>query len=53
MGGGVSFREALRARLDIIRPSRAQVSDFLVQRPPVLTPGVEYALALAPPPRLA
>ena len=44
MGGGVSFREALRARLDIIRPSRRQVRDFLVQRPPVLTPGVRSPL---------
>lgn len=40
MEGGVSFREALVARLNIIKPTKHQVDSFLIQNPPALTPGV-------------
>jgi len=42
MDGGVSFRDALVARLNIIKPSAQQVESFLQQNPPALTPGVKY-----------
>lgn len=41
MGGSVGFREALRQRLDIIRPSRQLVESLLLKNPPQLTPGVD------------
>jgi phosphoserine phosphatase len=41
MGGGVSFREALRQRLEIIKPSRSLVQSLLQENPPRLTPGVK------------
>jgi len=42
MDGGVSFRDALLARLNIIKPSAQQVESFLQQNPPAVTPGVKY-----------
>lgn len=41
MGGNVSFREALRERLNIVKPSRQNVSDFISQHPPQFTPGIK------------
>ncbi|KAI4335909.1 hypothetical protein L6164_014505 [Bauhinia variegata] len=41
MGGSVPFEEALAARLSLFRPSLSQVQNFLVQRPPRLSPGIE------------
>ena len=47
MGGGVTFQEALKARLDLIQPSRQQVADCLAEHPAPLTPGVaEFIAAL-------
>ena len=39
MGGTVLFEDALQARLDLMRPSRATVAAFLAAHPPRLTPG--------------
>lgn len=41
MAGSMSFREALTARLDIIRPQMSQIRDFVRSRPPRLTPGIK------------
>lgn len=40
MGGGISFREALNARLSIIKPSRQNVSDYINAHPPQFSPGI-------------
>ena len=40
MGGSVLFQDALKARLDLIRPSRQLVADCLKAHPPRLTPGI-------------
>lgn len=40
MGGNVLFQDALRARLDLIRPSRQLVESCLIAHPPMLTPGI-------------
>jgi len=47
MGGGLPFREALRRRLDIMRPGARDVAAFLRERPPAreLTPGVAALVA--------
>jgi len=41
MQGGMSYRAALRARLDIIQPTHGDVTRFVAQNPPRLTPGIE------------
>ncbi len=44
MGGSVTFQEALRARLDLFRPSLKQVTEFVrleMNPEKTLTPGVE------------
>ncbi|GAU48308.1 hypothetical protein TSUD_324890 [Trifolium subterraneum] len=41
MGVSVPFEEALAARLSLFNPSLAQVQNFLQQRPPRLSPGIE------------
>lgn len=41
MGGGIGFREALTARLNIIRPTMSQIRDFIRICPPRLTPGIK------------
>ncbi|CAL5201807.1 unnamed protein product [Lathyrus oleraceus] len=41
MGGTVPFEEALAARLSLFNPSLSQVQNFLEQRPPRLSPGIE------------
>jgi phosphoserine phosphatase len=41
MGGQVLFQDALAARLDLIRPSKDDVKDFLLTKPPKLTDGVK------------
>ncbi|XP_021286442.1 phosphoserine phosphatase, chloroplastic [Herrania umbratica] len=41
MGGSVPFEEALAARLSLFKPSVAHVQDFLEQRPPRISPGIE------------
>lgn len=40
MNGNVTFREALTARLNLIRPSRQTLNEFVNQNPPSLTPGI-------------
>ncbi|XP_061417942.1 phosphoserine phosphatase [Lethenteron reissneri] len=40
MGGGVSFRTALRERLNIIQPTCDQIAELLQVKPPQLTPGI-------------
>jgi phosphoserine phosphatase len=40
MGGSVLFQDALKARLDLIRPSQRLIADTLKAHPPRLTPGV-------------
>eukprot|EP01031_Cornospumella_fuschlensis_P024653 gene24653-29787_t len=46
MGGSVLFEDALAARLNIIRPSRQDVSKFLADRPFHLTRGIEEVISL-------
>jgi phosphoserine phosphatase len=41
MGGGVDYRTSLAARLDLFKPSLAQIAECLRARPLVLTPGVK------------
>jgi phosphoserine phosphatase len=41
LGGSMTFQEALRRRLDIIKPSQKQIRDFLSQRPSTLSPGIK------------
>jgi phosphoserine phosphatase len=41
MGGGMSFREALRERLEIIRPDINQIREFIRTKPPRLSPGIK------------
>lgn len=41
MGGSMTFQEALRRRLDIIKPSQRQIRDFLRQKPCTLSPGIK------------
>ncbi|XP_074601302.1 phosphoserine phosphatase [Brevipalpus obovatus] len=41
MRGGCSFQEALASRLDLIKPSRKLVYDFIQKNPPRLTPGIK------------
>jgi len=40
MGGNLSFREALRKRLNIIRPSLAIIDEFNKTQKCQLTPGI-------------
>uniref|UniRef100_A0A0B7B6V5 Phosphoserine phosphatase n=1 Tax=Arion vulgaris TaxID=1028688 RepID=A0A0B7B6V5_9EUPU len=40
MGGGMTFREALIQRLDIMQPSHKIVEDFIALRPPRLSSGI-------------
>lgn len=41
MGGSMTFQDALRIRLNIIRPSQSQVAEFIKLRPSKLTEGVK------------
>ncbi|XP_054717620.1 phosphoserine phosphatase-like [Uloborus diversus] len=41
MRGGMTFREALAKRLDMIQPSNSMLNNYLRSHPPKLTPGVE------------
>jgi phosphoserine phosphatase len=41
MGGNMEFREALRRRLNIIRPTRSHIARFLRDQPHRLTPGIK------------
>lgn len=41
MGGSMTFQEALRRRLDIIKPTQAQIKEFLAKKPSTMSPGIE------------
>ncbi|XP_027907820.1 phosphoserine phosphatase, chloroplastic-like isoform X3 [Vigna unguiculata] len=41
MGGSVPFEEALAARLSLFNPSWSQLQNFLQQKPPRISPGIE------------
>tara|TARA_B110000091_G_C13632996_1_gene397933 strand:+ start:119 stop:814 length:696 start_codon:yes stop_codon:yes gene_type:complete len=45
MGGSMPFEVALAKRLDIVKPSLAQVTEFLATEPPVLTTGIAELIA--------
>ncbi|XP_055600940.1 phosphoserine phosphatase isoform X2 [Uranotaenia lowii] len=40
MGGSMTFQEALKRRLDIIKPSQRQIREFLKTHPSTISPGV-------------
>lgn len=40
MGGSTKFEDALAARLGLMKPSRAQLEQFIQQNPPKLSPGI-------------
>ena len=44
MGGQVLFQDALAARLNLIRPSAIDVSNFLQEYPLILTKGVKKVI---------
>lgn len=46
MSGNMDFREALSARLQIIKPSLHQIRDFIKNHPFNLTPGVKELIGL-------
>ncbi|KFM78835.1 Phosphoserine phosphatase, partial [Stegodyphus mimosarum] len=41
MRGGMTFREALAKRLELIQPTVSMLNSYLLKHPPHLTPGVE------------
>jgi phosphoserine phosphatase len=41
MGGAMTFQEALRRRLDIIKPTQTQIREFLAQKPSTLSPRIK------------
>lgn len=41
MGGGMTFQESLKARLDIIKPSRQHICQFITKHSPQLTEGIK------------
>ena len=45
MGGGISFRDALEARLQVMQPTRASVDAFVKNNPPKLSPGIPELFA--------
>ncbi|KAG5893356.1 hypothetical protein JTB14_000121 [Gonioctena quinquepunctata] len=46
MAGNMTFQEALKLRLDIIKPSQSQVKQFLETKPASLTPGIRKLVDL-------
>eukprot|EP00899_Mesostigma_viride_P000127 jgi/Mesvir1/10114/Mv16833-RA.1 len=45
MGGSMEFREALAARLNLFRPSKSILEDFLRKNPPKLSPGIKELIS--------
>ncbi|XP_034482204.1 phosphoserine phosphatase [Drosophila innubila] len=45
MGGSMSFQDALKIRLNIIRPTQKQVDEFIKQRPSTLSRNVKRLVA--------
>jgi len=46
MGGNMSFRTALQARLNLIRPARSNIDQFLLEHPSQLTDGISDLINL-------
>ncbi|CAG9857332.1 unnamed protein product [Phyllotreta striolata] len=46
MSGNMTFRESLKRRLDILRPSQLDIKEFLKTKPPTLTPGIKKLVSL-------
>lgn len=46
MRGGLSFREALAQRLELIQPTASMMADYLEQHPPRFTPGIKELVSL-------
>eukprot|EP00794_Sanderia_malayensis_P013780 gene13780-15222_t len=46
MGEGISFREALTARLNIFKPSKQMLEGFMRERPPTLTDNIKQLVLL-------
>lgn len=46
MGGSMTFQEALKLRLDIIKPTIGDLKSFILTAPPTLTPGVKQLVNL-------
>lgn len=42
MGGAMTFQEALRRRLDIIKPTQSQIRQFLMEKPSTLSPRIKW-----------
>ena len=42
MQGKTSYKTSLEARLNLFRPSRSAVAQFIAKHPPAFTPKVEY-----------
>lgn len=41
MRGGLTFRDALEKRLNMIQPTTSMLNSYLLTHPPHLSPGVE------------
>jgi len=46
MRGGLSFRDALSQRLDLIQPDMKMLKQYLITHPPRLTPGIKELVSL-------
>ena len=46
MGGNMSFRAALQARLDLIRPTTENLEEFIIHHPSVLTDGIGKLISI-------
>ncbi|XP_023214586.1 phosphoserine phosphatase-like [Centruroides sculpturatus] len=46
MRGGMSFRDALAQRLELIRPTGAMLQEYLRSHPPHLTPGIKELISI-------
>ena len=45
MGGGVTFQEALSARLELMKPTKEQLDSFIKANPPKISKGVDTFIA--------
>ena len=46
MSGGITYKDSLRLRLNIIHPGRQQITQFITNHPPRLTEGVRLEMKL-------
>lgn len=42
MSGDIKFQDALKLRLDAMKPSKFDVDRFLIERPPQLSKGTQF-----------